>query len=654
MRKIIIITGGLIFLLFCSITTLAQQDSVNLFEVDFETLMQMDVTVASKKSEDIYRAPGVITVVTREEIQNFDARNLGDVLAKLPSTMFISANYFTDNVVQMRGQSLTPYNNHVLFLLNGRPMRDPISGGLNSALFASFPVGIIQRIEVIRGPGSVLYGSAAFSGVINIVTQAEQDQNQSSAHLAYGSYNELKAGAAINGKSGDLDFSFGIDYQKNEGPEYEFTDFTGVKSKDKFNRSSYGTVLSANYEGLSANMSYLEFHPYALDGADVKWSPETALKENRNTAFMADLGYTHRLSDQWSASLNLTYNRTNWTMLAGANTIAEDKLAEFTLRGNPSAKLNILLGGTIEQDHSFEGAALQGQRTLMGNIYTQIDYTIAEKFKLIGGIQANKIEEVDVNLSPRLGLVANLNQNFGFKALFSTAFRKGYPWETASSISVFKGNESLAPELIHTTELQFFYRNDKVQLSATAYYSQMSHIIIRNTHFKANGDFDYLRYENGGKHNFYGVEIDGKIQLADNLFFTGSASYQQNETEAGVENANLHPNLMVKGGILYTTKALNFGIFNAYYGEPTQVYEVEPSVNNVNPKPEAFDLLSAKITFKPSNLLGWNTDVRIFGEFYNLLNQEVYYPEYTSKSVNSLLPLQKEMNFRVGVSLQFE
>ena len=56
-------------------------------------------------------------------------------------------------------------------LLNGRPVRESMEGGITSEMFESFPIGIIERIEVVRGPGSVLYGSDAFSGVINIITE---------------------------------------------------------------------------------------------------------------------------------------------------------------------------------------------------------------------------------------------------------------------------------------------------------------------------------------------------------------------------------------------------------------------------------------------------------------------------------------------------
>ena len=62
----------------------------------------------------------------------------------------IEVNVFSDNVLSVRGQSTTPYNNHTLILLNGRPVRDPITGGLNGAVFTSFPLDIIDHIEVIR------------------------------------------------------------------------------------------------------------------------------------------------------------------------------------------------------------------------------------------------------------------------------------------------------------------------------------------------------------------------------------------------------------------------------------------------------------------------------------------------------------------------
>ena len=74
-------------------------------------------------------------------------------------------------MVAARGDQTQINGGHILFLINGRPTREVLEGGIVSDLLEAFPVGILERIEVIKGPGSVLYGSDAFSAVVNLITQ---------------------------------------------------------------------------------------------------------------------------------------------------------------------------------------------------------------------------------------------------------------------------------------------------------------------------------------------------------------------------------------------------------------------------------------------------------------------------------------------------
>lgn len=88
------------------------------------------------------------------------------------TSIYTSGSYlYPDNAVSIRGDLLTQNDNHRLVLINGRPFRDVLESGLNSSIYLAFPVDAIDHIEIIRGPGSVLYGSNAYTGVINVVTK---------------------------------------------------------------------------------------------------------------------------------------------------------------------------------------------------------------------------------------------------------------------------------------------------------------------------------------------------------------------------------------------------------------------------------------------------------------------------------------------------
>jgi len=192
---------------------------------DIETLWDIDVTTASKHEEKITDAPGIITVVTKEEIQGFGAVTLSDVLNRVTSMYMIHAGTFMWNVGSIRGQNISNSDNHVLILINGRPYRDGMSGGFNSVTYIAFPLETIDHIEIIRGPGSVLYGTNAYSGVINIITNVADEESSYKASLGYGSYNTL-TGSFSGGVhfNEDLNLNFGLNYLNDNGPEFEFMD----------------------------------------------------------------------------------------------------------------------------------------------------------------------------------------------------------------------------------------------------------------------------------------------------------------------------------------------------------------------------------------------------------------------------------------------
>lgn len=132
-----------------------------LLQLPLEQLLAIDVTTPSKRAETRADAPGVVSIVTAEEIFGFGANSLFDVLERAPSIQTLGSSLFPRNLTVMRGDLRSLFNNHVLILIDGRPIREGIEGGVDSPTFTAFPVDMIERIEIVRGPGSVLYGTNA-------------------------------------------------------------------------------------------------------------------------------------------------------------------------------------------------------------------------------------------------------------------------------------------------------------------------------------------------------------------------------------------------------------------------------------------------------------------------------------------------------------
>jgi outer membrane receptor protein involved in Fe transport len=139
-------------------------------EEELLALLNTPITVASKKASSIREQPGIVTLVTRHDIQNSGARDLMDVLSAVPGFSFAKD---VQGVVGPTIRGLWGYEGKVLLLIDGMEMNDPMHA--TTQLNHHFPADLIQRVEVIRGPGSAIYGGNAELAVINVITRSADD-----------------------------------------------------------------------------------------------------------------------------------------------------------------------------------------------------------------------------------------------------------------------------------------------------------------------------------------------------------------------------------------------------------------------------------------------------------------------------------------------
>jgi len=135
---------------------------------------QLKVEAATKTEIPISKAPSAVTVVTAKQIAESGARTVPDLL-RLVAGINVRWNPMVQTI-DIRGFGENPFSNRILLLIDGVPYNSGDTGGLPlSPAFDFFPVQNIKRVEVVRGPGSSLYGENAYWGVINIVTLSGED-----------------------------------------------------------------------------------------------------------------------------------------------------------------------------------------------------------------------------------------------------------------------------------------------------------------------------------------------------------------------------------------------------------------------------------------------------------------------------------------------
>lgn len=220
-------------------------------EEELLALLNTPVTVASQKAMTTRESPGIISLVTREEILTSGARDLLDVLRLVPGFDFASD---IQGVVGPAVRGLWGFEGKVLLLVDGQELNETRYGTVQFGNHV--PVDQIRQVEIIRGPGSAIYGGFAELAVINVVTRDGNDLNGFSGGLSYGatgkSHTQRTANAAYGATRGDLSYSVAAsvgDGQRSEQKWNSFGDVRELKDNSKLTQGFFN--LGLKYKGLS-------------------------------------------------------------------------------------------------------------------------------------------------------------------------------------------------------------------------------------------------------------------------------------------------------------------------------------------------------------------------------------------------------------------
>lgn len=183
--------------------------------------LEEEVSIATRHETPIGRAPGVVTVITAEEIKNLGYRTFVEILRTVPGFEILKTGDLGEVFPAVRGFAGPE---KIRVMLNGHFVNSPRTGSAFQ-LFDDFPVENIKRIEIIRGPGSAVYGENAFLAVINIITMDAKDIDGIKISGGYGSY-DTEEGNIVFGKTyGGIDISGMAHYRRTDG-------FDGVVESD--------------------------------------------------------------------------------------------------------------------------------------------------------------------------------------------------------------------------------------------------------------------------------------------------------------------------------------------------------------------------------------------------------------------------------------
>jgi iron complex outermembrane recepter protein len=239
--------------LLFSVVVISPAQAQNKKNTDTTVTMQEVVVTATRDTQEIRKAPANVTVITAEEINATGATTVVEALDKIESVQFrtLSGNA-SQAYVDVRGfGGDNPYGK-TLVLLDGRRLNRPDMASIN---WLQMPVNTIERIEIVRGPGSVLYGDAAIGGTINIITKKGKGEPKFNASVLAGSYGQNDERAGVTGATGkwtyaltgENNFNFGYrDRSKYSARGGGFD--VGYAANDLFNASMGVSFDKVDYQ----------------------------------------------------------------------------------------------------------------------------------------------------------------------------------------------------------------------------------------------------------------------------------------------------------------------------------------------------------------------------------------------------------------------
>lgn len=306
-NKLIVCT----LLALCSKYSMAQQDSATT-----KALEEVTVT-ANKFPSKTLQTGKVLTIVTRQQLDRAGGKDLSQILQEQSGLYLNGANSSPgkDKTIFLRGAK----GEHTLITIDGIPVYD-VSGVTSSFDIRSIPVENIERIEILKGSQSTLYGSDAIAGVINIIMKKGTKRASPSLMASYGSFNTFRGNASVNGKSGAVDYQLGYTYARTDGIS-EAADKFGSGNFDKDGLEQH-SILAGVGIALAKN---IRVNPYLMV-SDFEGDLD-------NAGFTDDKDYTQELKNlQLGLRNEISFGKAKLNLLYNFNRVRRDYLNDSLIK----------------------------------------------------------------------------------------------------------------------------------------------------------------------------------------------------------------------------------------------------------------------------------------------------------------------------------
>ena len=555
-KKILIIS------IICAMNTLSANDTEKLDDI---------VVTATRSEISTADAPGSVTVISKEEIAQKGGNNILDIIRSTPGLNIRGIGSGGRKSVNIRGME----SKHTLILIDGKriPSSNDVIGPNTDYQYDWVPSNRIERVEIVRGPMSVLYGADALGGVINIITKKSNKKLTGT----------IKLGTHIaNGHSSN----------DGDGHNIAFDVSGGVRKNLQFNVNAQQSRRDSVDSKLKAGQSIIEGRKKQQLSFGLDWQP----KQNHNIK----LDFTNGQEDRWvdtatrkkklyqsqyfidrqhlslgwkgsygekTASLRAYHNEVDISNKAnnGVRSTATQNLKDNTLEGSlsfPIGEMQFITSGFEYRTETLKNTKLKNGKDsiTLKSIYLQDEIDLKDNLVFTLGARLDDHSVVGQEISPRASVVWNTTDKLTLKASYGHGF-KAPNIKQGSSDYVFSlgtikisGNGDLKPETNDAFELGLNYNTEKYSINAAIFDNKVKNLI------ELTGPITNRTYQNVSKASLKGAEVSSKIALGKRLNL--KTSYQYLDASDADGNALKHrPRHTLSSGITWDNNSwkLNLG-----------------------------------------------------------------------------------------------
>jgi iron complex outermembrane receptor protein len=491
------------------------------------------VSIASRYEQPISQAPSNVYVITDEDIRHSGATDIPTVLRRVPGLDIMQVTGADFNV-SARGDNQL-FSNKMLVMVDGRSI---YIDGQGLVFWKSLPVTLpeIKRIEVLKGPASVVYGFNAFDGVINIITKSAQELRGTTLQFGGGELGTLSSAAIHAGTVGQLDYRLSAGRDQNQ--QWRDRDALAFRSH-KFNaqtqynfsndgilRVAGGFIDTNRFDGPLSNLQIPQLQ-FNQGFSDIQYQYHNF--SIRGWWQGNDIPVDAAAHPLFAQSIRLTNSR-------GGNDLSF-RTQTYNVESQHSLALsstNKLTYGVNYRYNSVDGSAVSqlGREDRLG-IHVQDEWKLFPSLTAVAGIRYDLHSRITGTWSPRVALIYALTPDHTFRVSGSVAYRPPTIFEANLAVRLLvtppppdiaiTGSEQLSPEQIISYEVgyQGWWWNHRLRTRLDMFYNHLSDLI----NFQTVGTTRTL--VNGGDADIYGAEGGVEILLSSWLSGFANISYQK-------------------------------------------------------------------------------------------------------------------------------